>query len=169
MLPTTHIAASCLIAAGIDGAGLGTGWSWGLAVAGGFSAHLALDLVPHGFIATPDTMFRKFWPTVAEIVPALAVLGWGLLRFGSPLLCLVTVAAGLAPDVVTGLRAKCPGLVDSWAPVRAVHVLHRSVHWFEKDLPDGTVQFRFPPVPLLAIEAIFLAGVICFMAVLPFV
>lgn len=167
MLPTTHIAVSCLIAAGIDAAALGPGWSCGLAVAGGFSAHLALDLVPHGFIATPDTMFRKFWPTVAEIVPALAVLGWGLLRAAPPVLCMVTVAAGLAPDVVTALRAKRSGLVDGWAPARAVHVLHRRVHWFEKDLPDGTVQFRFRPVPLLAFEAVFLAGVIGFMAVLP--
>ena len=48
---------------------------------------------------------------------------------------------------------KVPGL-------SLIHRLHRKVHWFETDHPDGTVSYRFPNRPMLAHEYVLIISLL---------
>lgn len=127
---------------------------------GSLALHFALDCIPHGFITTPWTIFKKVIPTTIELVPGPLILAASILVFGHPLLFMLAATCSLIPDICSTLiwnRTMGAGL----PPVRVVHRLHRQTHWFETDHPDGTVTHMFPNRPLLAIEACLLTLIIC--------
>jgi len=41
-----------------------------------------------------------------------------------------------------------------------IHRLHRKVHWFETDHPDGTVSYLFPNRPMLALECVLIISLL---------
>jgi hypothetical protein len=59
------------------------------------------------------------------------------------------------PDIITTLYYTRKHLVFSVPPLLYLHKLHRKVHWFETEHPDGTCSYRYPNLPLLAAEALF--------------
>jgi hypothetical protein len=119
---------------------------------GSLALHFALDCIPHGFITTPWTIFKKFGPTAVELVPGPLILAGSILAFGHPFLFLTAAAFSLLPDLCSTLVWK-HAMGSALLPVRALHRLHRSVHWFETDHPDGSVTHMFANTPLLAAEA----------------
>ena len=48
---------------------------------------------------------------------------------------------------------KVPGL-------SLIHRLHRKVHWFETDHPDGTVSYLFPNRPMLVLEYVLVISLL---------
>ena len=74
--------------------------------------------------------------------------------FGSPLLFLWAVGFSIIPDVVTILIWKGNDQVAKVPGLSLIHSLHREVHWFETEHPDGTVTYLFPNRPMLALEAL---------------
>jgi len=122
---------------------------------GSLALHFILDSIPHGFITTPWTIFKKFVPTVIELVPGPLIIAAAILVFGHPLLFLLAAAFSLIPDICSTLVWK-HNRVAAMYPLRALHRLHRLVHWFEIDNPDGSVSHIFPNGPLLAVEGCLL-------------
>lgn len=62
---------------------------------GSLALHFLLDCIPHGFITTPWTIFKKFVPTVIELVPGSLIIAAAILVFGHPLLFLLAAAFSL--------------------------------------------------------------------------
>jgi hypothetical protein len=152
MTPTTHILSACVLTAGLLHFGAGPAALFAAVSIGSLALHFALDCIPHGFITTPWTIFKKFGPTAAELVPGPLILAGSILAFGHPFFFLTAAAFSLLPDLCSTLvwkRATGSALL----PVRALHRLHRSVHWFETDHSDGSVTHMFANKPLLAGEA----------------
>lgn len=160
MTTTTHITASCVIAALAIKSGLGPVEKLLVIAAASLASHFIIDLIPHGFIAHPDTIFKKFIPTFFELAPGPVILLCAMAAFGSPLLFLWAAGFSIIPDVVTTLIwqgndriVKVPGLA-------LINTLHRKVHWFETDHPDGTVTYLFPNRPMLALEGVFVTSLL---------
>jgi len=163
MLPTTHIAASCLLTAYTLHSGMDT-FPQVLVLSGGsLLLHYTLDVVPHGYIATPDTIFKKLIPTLIEIIPGPLILLASILVFGHPLFFIPAAIFGMLPDLVTTLYAANRGLAEKIPFAVPIHSLHRKLHWFEIDNADGSYTFMFPKNPLLVCEALFLT---CLVVVL---
>jgi len=152
MTPTTHIASACLLTAGMLHAGAGAGTTFAVLTLGSLALHFLLDCIPHGFITTPWTICKKFGATAAELIPGPLILAGAILAFGHPFLFLLAAGFSLLPDICSTLVWK-RGMGSALPPVRALHRLHRNVHWFETDHPDGSVTHMFPNKPLLAAEA----------------
>ena len=131
--------------------------------AASLASHFIIDLIPHGFIAHPNTIFKKFIPTFFELAPALVIMLFAMAAFGSPLLFLWAVGFSIIPDVVTILIWKGNDQVAKVPGLSLIHSLHREVHWFETENPDGTVTYLFPNRPMLALEALL---ILCLLLVL---
>jgi hypothetical protein len=152
MTPTTHIASSCLLTTIMMRSGAGDAVVLTVLSVGSLALHFLLDCIPHGFIATPWTIFKKFKPTVIELVPGPLILAAAILIFGHPWLFLLAAAFSLLPDICSTLVWKDKRFAGIY-PLRIVHRLHRLVHWFETDNPDGSVSHLFSNGPLLVFEA----------------
>jgi len=126
---------------------------------GSLALHFAFDCIPHGFITTPWTIFKKFLPTAVELVPGPLILAGSVAAFGHPFLFLLAAGFSLLPDLCSTLVWK-QGRGSNFYPVRALHRLHRKVHWFETDHPDGSVTHRFANRPLLVREACLLVTIL---------
>ncbi len=153
MTTTTHIATSCLITVFTIRSGIDDIKQFVIVAVVSFMSHLIIDIIPHGFIAEPRTIFRKALPTLFELVPGPLILVFSIQALGHPLLFLWASGFSILPDVATTLiwnnkkrDSRVPGILF-------IHRLHRMVHWFEKDNPDGTVSYIFPKHPLLALES----------------
>ena len=159
MTTTTHITASCLITALAIKSGLGPVAKLLVVAAASLASHFIIDLIPHGFIAVPNTIFKKFIPTFFELAPGPVILLLAMATFGSPFLFLWSAGFSIIPDVVTTTWkgndriVKVPGL-------SLIHRLHRKVHWFETDHPDGTVSYLFPNRPMLALECVLIISLL---------
>ena len=151
MTPTTHIASSCLLTNVMVSSGAGETIVLAVLSFGSLALHFILDCIPHGFISTPWTIFKKIVPTAIELVPGPLILAAAILVFGHPVLFLLAAAFSLLPDICTTLVCKYKRLADIY-PLRVLHRFHRWVHWFETDNPDGSVTFIFRNKPLLVIE-----------------
>ena len=155
MTTTTHIAASCLITAFTIQSGMDTVQKAVVVTAGSLLAHLILDIVPHGFIATPSTIFKKVLPTITELLPGPLIMIIAIWFFNNAFLFLIASFSGILPDIITTLFYKNKKLLLNISPILAIHKIHRKVHWFEIEHADGTVSYRFPNTPILALEALF--------------
>jgi hypothetical protein len=165
--PTTHIAAACVLTVAAVRLDIDPVARYGLAAAGSLLLHLLLDIVPHGFIATPQTIFKKWMPTILEVLPGPLILGFAVWRHGQPLLFALAAFCAILPDIITTLRGWNRRLTAMVPCAQALHMLHRRLHWFEEDRPDGTTRFRFPNRPLLCMEGVFLAAVLALLYLLP--
>lgn len=155
MTPTTHIASSCLLTTVMLRSGAGEAAMLAVLSIGSLALHFVLDCVPHGFITAPWSIFKKLVPTLAELVPGPLILLAAILIFGHPLLFILAAFCSLIPDICSVLVWKYNTRTGSLYPLRVLHLLHRLVHWFEKDHPNGSVTHRFANGPLLAAEACF--------------
>lgn len=122
---------------------------------GSLLAHLLLDIVPHGFIATPATIFKKVVPTIIDLIPSLLILVAAIGFFNNAFLFLIASFFGLLPDIITTLFYKKSKLLLHIPSILAIHKIHRKVHWFETEHTDGTFSYLFPNPPLLVFEAFF--------------
>jgi hypothetical protein len=69
------------------------------------------------------------------------------------LLFILAAFWGIVPDMCTTLAWNTRNRKKfGMYPVLQLHRLHRKIHWFENDNPDGSVTFRFSNAPLLAVE-----------------
>ncbi len=159
MTPTTHIASACLLTSVMLYSEAGAATTLAVVTLGSLALHFALDCIPHGFITTPWTIFTKFGPTAAELVPGPLILAGSIFAFGHPFLFLLAVVFSLIPDVCSTLVWKRSRFAHLY-PVRVLHRLHRFVHWFEIDHPDGSVTHMFANRPLLTVEACFAALIV---------
>lgn len=125
------------------------------ASAGAFSAHLLLDTIPHGFIARPATLFKETLPTLAELLPGLLILIFSVWLFDNALLFCIASSCGILPDVITTLYYKKKKIIVAIPLLPFIHTLHRRVHWFESEPPEGSFASRFPNGLLLVCEALF--------------
>jgi len=155
MTTTTHIAASCLITAFTIQSGMDTVQKAAVVTAGSLLAHLILDILPHGFIATPSTIFKKVIPTITELVPGPLIMIIAIWFFNNAFFFLIASFFGILPDIITTLFYKNKKLLLNISPILAIHKIHRKVHWFETEHADGTVSYLFPNTPILALEAFF--------------
>jgi hypothetical protein len=67
---------------------------------------------------------------------------------------------GILPDIITTVYYKRRQLIASVPPLLYLHLLHRKIHWFETEHPDGSCSYRFPPLPLLAGEGVFMLTIV---------
>jgi hypothetical protein len=160
MTTTTHIATSCLITVFTLGSGLNTLGQVIVAAVGSFCSHLLLDVIPHGFIAEPKTIFKKAVPTLLELVPGPVILLLMIRAYGNPLLFIWAAGCSILPDIATTLMWNNKELVSRIPGVSLIHRIHRLVHWFEKDNCDGTVSYLFPKHPLLALESFLIISLL---------
>ena len=155
MTTTTHVAASCLITAFTIQSGMDAVQKAAVVTTGSLLAHLILDIVPHGFIATPSTIFKKVLPTITELLPGPLIMIIAIWFFDNAFLFLIASFSGILPDIITTLFYKNKKLLLNIPPILAIHKIHRKVHWFETEHADGTVSYRFPNTPILVFEALF--------------
>lgn len=160
MTITTHTAASCLLTVWTLGSGLGLLEKILILTVGSLMLHFTLDLFPHGFIATPVTIFKKTVPTILELVPGPVILLASILIFGNPIWFIVATGFGLLPDVLTTFLLRFEKVAEKVPFVKWSHKLHRIVHWFETDEPDGTITLHYPNHPMLAIEGVIMTGLV---------
>ena len=155
MTTTTHVTASCLITVFTIQSGMDTVQKAAVVTAGSLLAHLILDILPHGFIATPSTIFKKVIPTITELLPGLLIMIIAIWFFNNAFFFLIASFSGILPDIITTLFYKNKKLLLNISPILAIHKIHRKVHWFETEHADGTVSYLFPNTPILALEALF--------------
>lgn len=160
MTTTTHISAACVIAALAVKSNLDSMEKLLVVAAASLASHFIIDLIPHGFVADPNTIFKKIMPTILELAPGPVILLFAIATFGSPLLFLWAAGFSIIPDVVSTLIWKGNLLVLKIPGLARIHQLHRKVHWFETDNPDGTVSYLFPNRPLLALEGLLIASLL---------
>mgnify|MGYP000114958566 CR=1 FL=1 len=160
MTTTTHISSACIITVLVIKSGIGTFEAFLAAACASCVAHLILDIIPHGFIAAPDTIFKKLLPTLLELGPGLIILVYAVYVFGNPLLFLWATGFGILPDIVSTLIWKRQELFSAIPGFALIHRAHRIVHWFEKDNHDGTVSYMFPSPPLLAAETVLVISLV---------
>jgi hypothetical protein len=157
---TTHITASCLITALAIKSGLGPVEKLLVVAAASLVSHFIIDLIPHGFIAVPNTIFKKFIPTIFELAPGPVILLLAMAVFGSPFLFPWAAGFSIIPDVVTTLTWKGYDQVVKVPGLALINALHRKVHWFETDHPDGTVSYLFPNRPMLVLEYVLVISLL---------
>jgi hypothetical protein len=160
MTATTHITVSCLITTLTVQTASGDLKRFAIVTGLSLLSHFILDLLPHGFIAKPTTLFRKLWPTLLELLPGPVILLTAISLFGNGLLYLSAALFSVLPDIITTLYFTRKHLVSPVAPLLYLHILHRKVHWFETEHPDGSFSYRYPNLPLLAGEALFTCCVV---------
>ncbi|MFH2000232.1 MAG: hypothetical protein ABIK28_11160 [Planctomycetota bacterium] len=160
MTITTHIAASCLITVFTLSSGLGLTEKVLILTVGSSLLHFALDLFPHGFIATPVTIFKKPIPTIVELFPGPLILFLTITVFGHAIWFLVASGFGLIPDILTTFLLRFERLAEKVPLLTFFHKLHRKVHWFETDMPDGKIILHLPNYPLLAVEGVIMTGIV---------
>jgi hypothetical protein len=160
MTTTTHISAACVIAALAVKSGLESMEKLLVVAAAALVSHFVIDLIPHGFIAHPDTIFKKFLPTLLELAPGPVILMLSIAVFGSPLLFIWAAGFSILPDIVSTLIWKKNRRILKIPGPALIHLLHRRVHWFETDHPDGTVSYLFPNRPMLAVEALLVTSLL---------
>lgn len=160
MMPTTHIAASCLLTVCTVNSGLASIPSLAVLTGGSLLLHYGLDTIPHGYVATPQTLFKKAVPTIIEMVPGPLIFIASVMLFGHPFLFALAAFFGLLPDMIIMLYHSKPGLADKIPLAVFLHRLHRRVHWFEIDHDDGSCTFLFPKNPMLVCEGILLTAII---------
>jgi hypothetical protein len=161
MTTTTHIAASCFITVLIIPSPIDDFHKAVIVSAGALFAHFVLDALPHGFIAKPSTLFKETLPTLAELVPGPLLLIAAVWLFDNGLLFFLASSFGILPDVITTVYYKKKKSTVSIPLLSCIHTLHRRVHWFETQHPDGSSSSRFSNKVLLAGEAL-LTGCILF-------
>ena len=160
MTSTTHVATSCLITV-ISIQSCTNNVQTILVVTGGsLLAHLILDVFPHGYIATPSTLFKKIVPTVLELVPGPIILIVSIWLFEHAFLFLIAALFGILPDIITVLFYKRKERISRIPPILFIHNIHRNVHWFETENADGTVSFPLPNAILLSFEAILITSIL---------
>ena len=160
MTATTHIAVSCLITTLTIQTISNDPQRFVIVAGASLLSHFLLDLIPHGFIAKPTTLFKKLWPTVIELLPGPVILITAILLYDNMLLFLCASFFGVLPDLITTVFYKRRQLIASAPPLLYLHFLHRKVHWFEIEHPDGSCSYRFATLPLLAGEGIFMCGIV---------
>jgi len=154
MTTTTHISSACIITVLALKSGIDTAEKFLIVACASFVSHLIFDIIPHGFIATPHTIFKKILPTLLELGPGAVILIFAISVFGNPVLFLWAAGFGILPDIASTLIWKNQKRFSSIPGFPLIHRIHRTVHWFETDNPDGTVSYLFPSRPLLAAEAV---------------
>lgn len=127
---------------------------------GALLLHFALDLVPHGYVATARTIFREALPTIVDTVPTLLVLIASIVTFGNPLLFLTASFFGLLPDVFSTLHVANRRLARRIPTVSFVHAVHGKIHWLPNDDPANTLPAMLQRGPLLACEGVFMLGIL---------
>ncbi|MCP4716492.1 MAG: hypothetical protein GY868_15335, partial [Deltaproteobacteria bacterium] len=150
----------CCITAGLIHGEVQTGAVLLGVTAGTLCSHFLLDFIPHGFIATPKTIFKKTVPTLIEIIPGPVILLAAILLFGHPELFFIAAVFSCLPDVVAVVYNRDAALTQKIPGARALHRLHRFIHWFETDHADGSTSFLFPNRPLLAVEVVVILGML---------
>jgi hypothetical protein len=160
MTTTTHISAACVITALVLKSNLDSLEKLLVVAAAALVSHFIIDLIPHGFIAEPSTIFKKFLPTLFELAPGPVILVFSMGVFGSPLLFLWAAGFSILPDIVSTLIWKNNRQILKIPGPALIHLLHRKVHWFETDHPDGTVSYLFPNRPMLAVEALLVTSLL---------
>jgi len=163
MTTTTHISSACIISVLAIKSGIDTLEKFLIAAGASFAAHFLLDTIPHGFIAEPHTIFKKIIPTLLEFCPALLILGFAIYVFGNPVLFLCAAGFSILPDIVSTLIWKNQKRFSSLPGFLLIHRMHRTVHWFGVDNPDGSVSYRFPVQPFLAVEAVLIVSFLFFL------
>jgi hypothetical protein len=154
MTTTTHIAVSCSITVLIIPFTINDFLKAVLVSAGALCAHFILDALPHGFIAKPTTIFKEALPTLAELVPGPLILITAVWLFDHTVLFLLAASFGILPDVITTVYYKKKSIL--FFPLFPyMHTIHRKMHWFETEHPDGTYSCRCPNKVLLVCEALF--------------
>ena len=160
MTTTTHIAVSCFITVRIIPLPIDDIHKAVIVSAGALFAHLLLDALPHGFIATSNTLFKETLPTLAELVPGPLILIAAVWFFDNALLFALASCFGALPDVISTVYYKKKHRMVSTPLFPYMHTIHRRVHWFEKKHPDGSYSCRFPNNVLLACEALFTCSIL---------
>jgi hypothetical protein len=155
MTTTTHVAVSCFITVLIIPSPIDAIHKAVIVSAGALFAHLLLDALPHGFIVKPTTLFEEIIPTLTELVPGPLILIAAVWFFDNALLFCSASCFGVLPDVITTLYYKKKEIILSIPLFSYIHTIHRTVHWFETEHPDGSFSYRFPNTILLACEALF--------------
>jgi hypothetical protein len=156
MTPTTHVASSCLITVVTLQSGLDNAQKIVTVAGTSFLLHLILDIFPHGYIATPSTIFKKVVPTIVEMLPPPFILITAICLFDNAFLFLTASFFGILPDIISTLFYKKREVIARIPYFVFIHKIHRKVHWFETEHSDGTVSFLFPNVFLLVCEAFFI-------------
>ena len=160
MTTTTHIAVSCFITALIIPAPIDDLNKGVVVSAGALLAHFLLDALPHGFIAKPTTLFKETIPTLVELLPGPLILLAAVWLFNNTLLFCAASSFGILPDVITTVYYKKKKDLASIPLFSYIHTLHRKVHWFETEKPDGSFSSRFSNKVLLAGEALFTCAIL---------
>jgi hypothetical protein len=160
MTPTTHVASSCLIAVVTLQSGLDNVQKIVTVAGSSLLLHLILDILPHGYISTPATIFKKVVPTIVEMLPPPLILIVAIWFFDSAFLFLTASFFGILPDIITMLFYKRREMIVRIPYIVFIHKIHRKVHWFETEHSDGTVSFLFPNVFLLVCEAFFIVIIV---------
>ena len=163
MTATTHITVSCLVTTLTIQTTTDNLYRFSIVAGLSLVSHFILDLLPHGFIAKPETLFKKLWPTLLELLPGPLILFAAISLFGNGPLFIIAVFFSVLPDIITTLYYTRKHLVSWFPPLLYLHSLHRKVHWFETEHPDGTCSYRYPNLPLLAGEALFAFCVAIFL------
>ena len=156
MTTTTHISSACIITVLAIKSGIDTVEKFLIVACASFVAHLILDLIPHGFIAEPETIFKKTIPTLLELGPGPVILIFAISVFGNPVLFLWATGFSILPDIASTLIWLNQKRFFSVPGFPLIHCMHRTVHWFAIDNPDGSVSYLFPSRPLLALEAVLI-------------
>jgi hypothetical protein len=156
MTTTTHISSACIITVLAIKSGIDTAEKLLIVACASFVAHLMLDIIPHGFIAEPHTIFKKIIPTLLELGPGLMIVFFAIYVFGNPVLFLWAAGFGILPDIASILIWLNQKRFSSVPGFPLIHRIHRTVHWFQTDNPDGSVSYLFPVRPLLAVEAVLI-------------
>ena len=156
MTTTTHITSSCIITVLAVKSGIDTIEKFLIVACASFLAHLILDTIPHGFIAAPHTILKKLIPTLLELGPGPVILILAIYVFGNPVLFLWAAGFSIIPDIVSTLIWKNEKRFSTIPGFSLIHSMHRMVHWFEIDNPDGSVSYQFPGRPLLFVECLLI-------------
>jgi hypothetical protein len=160
---TTHISSSCIITALAVKSGLDTWEKFFIVACASFVAHFLLDIIPHGFIAEPHTILKKVLPTLLELGPGPLILFFAICIFGNPMLFLWAAGFSILPDIVSTLIWKNEKRFSSLPGFLLIHRMHRAVHWFGVDNPDGSVSYRFPVQRFLVVEAVLIISFLLFL------
>ncbi len=160
MTSTTHVSSSCLIAVVTLQSGLDNVQKIVTVAGSSLLLHLILDILPHGYIATPATIFKKVVPTIVEMLPPPLILIAAIWLFDNAFLFLTASFFGILPDIISTLFYKRREMIVRIPYIVFIHKIHRKVHWFETEHADGTVSFLFPNVFLLVCEAFFIVIIV---------
>ena len=125
MTATTHITVSCLITTLTVQTASSDLQLFAIVTGVSLLSHFILDLLPHGFIAKPTTLFRKLWPTLLELLPGPLILVAAISLFGNGIFFLSAAFFSVLPDIITTLYYKRKQLVSSVALLHIFPSVHR--------------------------------------------